>query len=136
MTRAKRRGFWSAQVERAVGAEAQQGRSERSRRACITILEPSCQFLCWISEAPPRCRVPRGEPGLLLARGRARAHRWVPCVIRLTDRVTQTCALSPLRVQLDTGSTTTGLAVVRDVEVVTAESGATGTDQTIAGRQI
>jgi 5-methylcytosine-specific restriction endonuclease McrA len=59
----------------------------------------------------------------LLARGRARVHRLVPFVIRLTDRSAQTCELQPLRIKLDPGSKTTGLAVVRDVVVVDADTG-------------
>ncbi len=64
---------------------------------------------------------------LLLARGRARVHRLVPFVIRLTDRAAQTCALQPLRLKLDPGSKTTGLALVRDFEVIDAESGEVAT---------
>lgn len=60
---------------------------------------------------------------LLLARGRARVHHLVPFVIRLTDRQVVTCALQPLRIKLDPGSKTTGLALVRDIEVVDNESG-------------
>ena len=43
---------------------------------------------------------------LLLARGRARVHRLVPMVIRLTDRAADSCALQPLRLKLDPGSKT------------------------------
>ena len=50
---------------------------------------------------------------LLLARGRARVHRLVPMVIRLTDRQIASCDLQPLRLKLDPGSKTTGLALVR-----------------------
>ena len=53
---------------------------------------------------------------LLLARGRARVHRVVPFVIRLVDRQREDCALQPLRIKIDPGSKTTGLAVVRDAE--------------------
>lgn len=55
---------------------------------------------------------------LLLARGRARVHRLVPMVIRLVDRHITSCALQPLRLKLDPGSKTTGMAVVRDAEVI------------------
>jgi hypothetical protein len=65
----------------------------------------------------------------LLARGRARVHRLVPFVIRLTDRAEKTCALRPLRIKLDPGSKTTGLAVVREVTVVDAETGELSTGQ-------
>ena len=60
---------------------------------------------------------------LLLARGRARVHRLVPFVIRLIDRRAVSCALQPLRIKLNPGSKTTGLALVRDIEQIDAESG-------------
>lgn len=62
---------------------------------------------------------------LLLARGRARVHRVMPFVIRLVDRHVESSASQPLRVKLDPGSRTTGMALVRDiriVEIVTGES--------------
>ena len=55
---------------------------------------------------------------LLLARGRARVHRLVPLVIRLTDRQVASCDLQPLRLKLDPGSKTTGLALVRDAQII------------------
>ena len=60
---------------------------------------------------------------LLLARGRARVHRLVPMVIRLVDRQADLCAFQPLRLKLDPGSKTTGLALVRDVEVIDPQTG-------------
>jgi len=51
---------------------------------------------------------------LLLARARARVHRVVPFVIRLVDRKAASSTLQPLRIKLDPGSKTTGLALVRD----------------------
>lgn len=60
---------------------------------------------------------------LLLERGRARLHRVVPFVIRLIDREADRCALQPLRVKLDPGSRTTGLALVRESETVDAATG-------------
>jgi hypothetical protein len=60
---------------------------------------------------------------LLLARGRARVHRLVPMVIRLTDRLIASCDLQPLRLKLDPGSKTTGLALVRDAQVIDAQTG-------------
>jgi 5-methylcytosine-specific restriction endonuclease McrA len=59
----------------------------------------------------------------LLAAGRARVHRLVPFVIRLTDRKAADCALQPLRLKLDPGSKTTGLALVREREVINADTG-------------
>ncbi len=70
---------------------------------------------------------------LLLARGRARVHRLVPFVIRLTDRAAETCALQPLRIKLDPGSKTTGLAVVRDVAAVDAQTGEIKTGAAVLG---
>ena len=60
---------------------------------------------------------------LLLARGRARVHRLVPMVIRLVDRQIASCALQPLRLKLDPGSKTTGLALVRDAETIKLQTG-------------
>lgn len=51
---------------------------------------------------------------LLLQRGRARVHRAVPFVIRLVDRTRADSDLQPVRVKLDPGSKTTGIAVVRE----------------------
>ena len=59
----------------------------------------------------------------LLAAARARVHRLVPFVIRLVDRHADSCALQPLRIKLDPGSKTTGLALVRDTETVDATTG-------------
>lgn len=60
---------------------------------------------------------------LLLERGRARVHRMVPFTIRLIDRKVEQSALQPLRVKLDPGSKTTGIALVRDSEDVDAQTG-------------
>jgi hypothetical protein len=60
---------------------------------------------------------------LLLERGRARIHRLMPFVIRLVDRQAASCVFQPLRVKLDPGSKTTGLALVRDVEAIDTFSG-------------
>lgn len=54
----------------------------------------------------------------LLASGRARVHRLQPFVIRLVDRTQADCALQPLRLKLDPGSKTTGVALVSDLELV------------------
>jgi 5-methylcytosine-specific restriction endonuclease McrA len=51
---------------------------------------------------------------LLLERGRARVHRVLPFVIRLIDRTADFCEFQPLRLKLDPGSKTTGLALVRE----------------------
>lgn len=60
---------------------------------------------------------------LLLERGRARVHRLVPFTIRLVDRTQEESVLQPLRVKLDPGSQTTGIAVVREVESVDEDTG-------------
>ena len=60
---------------------------------------------------------------LLLARGRARVHRIVPMVIRLTDRTQKDSVLQPLRLKLDPGSKTTGIAIVRELETVDSSTG-------------
>lgn len=51
---------------------------------------------------------------LLLARARARVHRVVPFVIRLTDRRAQDSSFQSLRLKLDPGSQTTGIALVQE----------------------
>ncbi|WP_228579692.1 RNA-guided endonuclease IscB [Acidiferrobacter thiooxydans] len=51
---------------------------------------------------------------LLLARGRARVHRVVPLTIRLVDRLQEDSTLQPLRLKMDPGSQTTGMALVRE----------------------
>ncbi|MDA8093877.1 MAG: RNA-guided endonuclease IscB [Betaproteobacteria bacterium] len=53
----------------------------------------------------------------LLVSGRARVHRLYPFTIRLTDRLIDDSSLQPLRLSLDPGSQTTGLAMSR-IEVV------------------
>ena len=57
----------------------------------------------------------------LLAAGRARVHRLFPFCIRLIDRRLEQSALQPLRLSLDPGSKTTGLAVSRVAEVTDAD---------------
>ncbi|MDQ3060156.1 MAG: RNA-guided endonuclease IscB [Pseudomonadota bacterium] len=53
---------------------------------------------------------------LLLERGRARVHKVMPFTIRLVDRLAQDSAFQALRVKLDPGSKTTGIALVREAE--------------------
>jgi len=53
---------------------------------------------------------------LLLERGRARVHRVMPFVIRLVDRQVDASVFQPLRIKLDPGSKTTGMALVRERE--------------------
>ena len=60
---------------------------------------------------------------LLLDRGRARVHRLVPMVIRLTDRVAESCVFQSLRLKIDPGSKTTGLALVRDAKTIDPQTG-------------
>lgn len=49
---------------------------------------------------------------LLLERGRARIHRIMPFVIRLVDRTAKESHFQTLRIKLDLGSKTTGIALV------------------------
>ena len=60
---------------------------------------------------------------LLLERGRARVHRMVPFTIRLVDRLQADSVLQLLRLKLDPGSKTTGLALVREKETVVVSTG-------------
>lgn len=41
---------------------------------------------------------------MMLTRGRARVHRVVPFVIRLTDRLADSSSFQPLRIKIDPGS--------------------------------
>ncbi len=56
---------------------------------------------------------------LLLARGRARVHKVMPFTIRVVDLDADDCRFQALRVKLDPGSKTTGMALVRE----TAQNG-------------
>ena len=60
---------------------------------------------------------------LLLERGRARVHRMVPFTIRLVDRLQEDSTLQPVRLKLDPGSKTTGMALVREQDSVDEETG-------------
>jgi 5-methylcytosine-specific restriction endonuclease McrA len=60
---------------------------------------------------------------LLLERGRARVHRMIPFTIRLVDRLQGDSVLQPLRLKIDPGSKTTGLALVREKEIVDVSTG-------------
>ena len=60
---------------------------------------------------------------LLLERGRARVHRMVPFTIRLVDRLQEESVLQPLRLKLDLGSQTTGVALVRESDTVDGTTG-------------
>jgi hypothetical protein len=60
---------------------------------------------------------------LLLERGRARVHRLVPFTIRLVDRSVEDSVLQPVRLKLDPGSKTTGIALVRESKEIDAETG-------------
>ena len=51
---------------------------------------------------------------LLLERGRARVHKMAPFTIRVVDRHQEDSALQDLRVKLDPGSKTTGMAMILD----------------------
>ena len=60
---------------------------------------------------------------IMLERGRARIHRMMPFTIRLVDRLQENSILQPLRLKLDPGSKTTGLALVREKETEEASTG-------------
>ncbi len=59
----------------------------------------------------------------LLARGRARVHRLMPFSIRLVDRTVADSVLQPVKIKIDPGSKTTGIAVVRESETVDDATG-------------
>jgi len=60
---------------------------------------------------------------ILLESGRARVHRRMPLTIRLVDRDACDCELQPIRIKIDPGSKTTGIALVRESETTEAETG-------------
>jgi len=60
---------------------------------------------------------------LLLERGRARIHRLIPFTIRLVDRRVEDSVLQPVRLKLDPGSKTTGMALAREKETVDDSTG-------------
>ncbi len=55
----------------------------------------------------------------LLDRGRARVHRLYPFTIRLVDRYVEDSVLQDLTIKVDPGSKGTGVALVREDEVIT-----------------
>ncbi|MFM0308344.1 RNA-guided endonuclease IscB [Paraburkholderia sp. RL17-383-BIF-A] len=57
---------------------------------------------------------------VLLERGRARVHRLMPFVIRLTDRLVEESSLQPVRVKIEPGSKATGMSLVREADGHTA----------------
>lgn len=59
----------------------------------------------------------------LLESGRARVHKAYPFAIRLIDRLKEESVLQPMRLSLDPGSKTTGLALCRMQTVVEQETG-------------
>jgi 5-methylcytosine-specific restriction endonuclease McrA len=67
------------------------------------------------------CREKRARK--LLKSGRARVHRLMPFTIRLVDRCVDASALQPIKLKLDPGSKTTGMALVREVETVDNDTG-------------
>ena len=59
----------------------------------------------------------------LLEKGRARVHRLMPFSIRLADRTVNDSVLQPVKIKLDPGSKSTGIAVVRESETIDEETG-------------
>lgn len=51
---------------------------------------------------------------LLLERGRAVVHKKYPFTIRIKDRTVEGCGIQPVRIKIDPGSKTTGIALVRE----------------------
>jgi len=73
---------------------------------------------------------------LLLARGRARVHRVLPFVIRLVDVRVQDCQTQPLRIKLDPGSKTTGIALVREASGLQSVDAQTGEITSTSGASV
>ena len=68
---------------------------------------------------------------ILLERGRAQVHRRVPFTIRLVDRTQKDSGLQPVRLKLDPGSKTTGMALVREQETMDPSTGQAARTQTV-----
>lgn len=60
---------------------------------------------------------------LLLERERAVVHRMAPLAIRLKDRHVEHSMLQPVRLKLDPGSQTTGMALVREMAMIDVDTG-------------
>jgi len=54
---------------------------------------------------------------LLLKKGRAVVHKIEPFTIRLKDRTVEDSAVQPLRLKLDPGSKTTGIAIIEESDL-------------------
>lgn len=67
------------------------------------------------------CSEKRGRK--LLASGRARIHRLMPFYIRIVDRVAAASIFQPIKIKLDPGSKTTGIAVVRESVKIDPDTG-------------
>lgn len=63
----------------------------------------------------------------MLAAGRARVHRLFPFAIRMVDRTVVDCAFQPVKIKLDPGSKTTGIALVRESQTLDAATGEVST---------
>jgi len=70
----------------------------------------------WVIDKHKKSLMPSSEKRarLLLDRGRAVVHRRVPFTIRLKDRNSESCETQPVRIKIDPGSKTTGIALVRE----------------------
>lgn len=60
---------------------------------------------------------------ILLERRRARVHRIVPFTIRLVDRLVRDSVMQPIRLKIDPGSRTTGIALTRTTEEFDPKTG-------------
>jgi 5-methylcytosine-specific restriction endonuclease McrA len=88
-----------------------------------TFLEKSLSVFVLDRRGVPLMPCTQKRARLLLARGRARVHRFVPFVIRLVDVKVEDCQFQPLSLKIDPGSKTTGMAIVRDVQSLDGETG-------------
>jgi hypothetical protein len=85
----------------------------RGSRQQFLLQEPDVSVFVLDRSGRPLMACTEKRARLMLERGRARVHRLTPFVIRLVDRHTATCEFQPVRVKLDPGSRTTGIALVR-----------------------
>jgi len=66
-----------------------------------------------------------------LEKGRAVIHRMVPLTIRLKDRLAEESVVQPVRLKLDPGSQTTGMALGREGETVESDTGEVSRSATV-----
>ncbi|HRD48530.1 MAG: RRXRR domain-containing protein [Candidatus Competibacter sp.] len=79
--------------------------------------------LVWDRHKKPLMPCSEKRARKLLAMGRARVHRLMPFSIRLVDRTIADSCLQPIKIKIDPGSKTTGIALVHESETIHEDTG-------------